>query len=283
MRGSRTYQTEAIVIKKTRLGEADRILTLYTPDMGKIQGVAKGVRRPKSKLSGHLELLTHSMIFLVHGRNLDTIVGSQNIESFLPLKSDLELGAYALYATELVYQFGAERQENRRLFSLLLEIMQQLCRQKAVDGSRPAVGASQLRANGNNQEISGILRYFELHLLVEVGYRPQLRQCVSCRKVFPNTTNYFSASSGGMVCPDCRLKHTYTYPISPSALKSLRLLQDSDWSAISELSRDMDIHREMEFMLRNYLKYLLERDVRSVAWLDTLRHMPVYNHQPPMQ
>ena len=283
MRGSRTYQTEAIVIKKTRLGEADRILTLYTPDMGKIQGVAKGVRRPKSKLSGHLELLTHSMIFLVHGRNLDTIVGSQNIESFLPLKSDLELGAYALYATELVYQFGAERQENRRLFSLLLEIMQQLCRQKTADGSRPAVGASQMRANGNNQEISGILRYFELHLLEEVGYRPQLGQCVSCRKVLPDTTNYFSASSGGMVCPDCRLKHTYTYPISPSALKSLRLLQDSDWSAISELSRDMDIHREMEFMLRNYLKYLLERDVRSVAWLDTLRHMPVYNHQPPMQ
>ena len=78
----RTYQTEAIIIRKTKLGEADRILTLYTPDLGKIQGIAKGVRRPKSRLSGHLELLTHSQVTLVRGRgNLDTIIGSQTIDS----------------------------------------------------------------------------------------------------------------------------------------------------------------------------------------------------------
>ena len=57
----RTYQTPAIVIKKTKLGEADRILTFYTPEMGKIQGVAKAVRKPSSKLSGHLEMLSYSL------------------------------------------------------------------------------------------------------------------------------------------------------------------------------------------------------------------------------
>ncbi len=93
----RTYQTEAIVIRKIKLGEADRILTLYTPQLGKIRAVAKGVRRPRSKLAGHLELLTHSLVSLARGRNLDTIIGSQTINSFLLLKSDLELGAYALY------------------------------------------------------------------------------------------------------------------------------------------------------------------------------------------
>ena len=266
MRGARTYQTEAIIIKKTRLGEADRILTFYTPDMGKIQGVAKGVRRPKSKLSGHLELLTYSMVFLAHGRNLDTIVGSQTIDSFFPLKTDLELGACALYATELVYQFGSEHQENRRLFSLLLEIMQQLSRLKTavVPGSAE---------NGSYPEFSGLLRYFELHLLQEVGYRPQLRQCISCRKALPDTTNYFSASAGGTVCPDCRLKHSYTYPVSPGALNSLQRLQDGDWSTPGGISRDISIYREMEFMIRNYLRYLLEREVKSVSWLDTLRRM----------
>ena len=75
----RNYQTEAIIIKKTKLGEADRILTLYTPHLGKIQGVARGVRRPRSKLAGHLELLTHSQVSLARGRNLDTITGSQTI------------------------------------------------------------------------------------------------------------------------------------------------------------------------------------------------------------
>src|SRR4030042_6295189 len=123
----RNYQSEAIVIKKTKLGEADRILTLYTPHLGKIQAVAKGGRRPKSKLAGHLELLTHSLVSLARGRNLDTITGRQTINSFLPLKNDLELTSYALYATDLVNQFTAEHIENRPLFQLLLETMHQLC------------------------------------------------------------------------------------------------------------------------------------------------------------
>jgi len=157
----RTYQTEAIIIKKTKLGEADRILTLYTPHLGKIQGVARGVRRPRSKLAGHLELLTHSQVSLARGRNLDTITGSQNINSFFPLKNDLELTAHALYATELVDQFTADQIENYPLFQLLLETMHRLC------------------LAGDNELV---LHYFELHLLNEVGYRPQLQQCVSCRK-----------------------------------------------------------------------------------------------------
>src|SRR3990170_1939622 len=97
----RTYQTEAIIIRKTKLGEADRILTLYTPYLGKIRAVAKGVRRPRSKMSGHLELLTHSQVSLARGRNLDTITGCQTINSFLPLKSHLWLTACALYVAEL--------------------------------------------------------------------------------------------------------------------------------------------------------------------------------------
>ncbi len=144
----RNYQTEAIIIKKTKLGEADSILTLYTPDLGKIQGFAKSLRKPKSKLAGHLELLTHSLVSLARGRNLDTVTGSQTINSFLPLKSDLELTSCALYTTELINQFTAEHLENRPLFRLLIEAMEQLCQ-------------------ASNKEL--ILRYFELHLLKEVG------------------------------------------------------------------------------------------------------------------
>jgi DNA repair protein RecO (recombination protein O) len=73
----RDYQTEAVVIKKTKLGEADRILTFYTPRMGKIQGVAKSVRKPKSKMAGHLELLTYCSVQFQRGKgNLDTITGA---------------------------------------------------------------------------------------------------------------------------------------------------------------------------------------------------------------
>jgi DNA repair protein RecO (recombination protein O) len=123
----RNYQTEAIIIKKTKLGEADRILTLYTPQLGKIQAVAKGVRRPRSKMSGHLELLTHSLVSLARGKNIDTVTGTQTINSFLPLKSDLRLTSYALYVTELVNQFGAESLENQPLFELLRQTLHRLC------------------------------------------------------------------------------------------------------------------------------------------------------------
>ena len=246
----RNYQTEAIIIKKTKLGEADRILTLYTPDLGKTQAVAKGVRRPRSKLAGHLELLTHSLVSLARGRNLDTITGSQTINSFLPLKSDLELTSYALYATELVNQFTADHIENRPLFRLLLEIMQQLCQ-------------------ASDSEL--VLRYFELHLLNEVGYRPQLQHCVTCHQLLEPVTNPFCSSVGGMLCTDCYQSQPLTHLLSVNALKVLRLLQSSDYSTISRLKINLQLSHELEVVIRNYLKYLLEREVKSAVWLDTLR------------
>jgi DNA repair protein RecO (recombination protein O) len=246
----RNYQTEAIIIKKTKLGEADRILTLYTPHLGKIQGIAKGVRRPRSKLAGHLELLTHSQVSLARGRNLDTITGSQTINSFLPLKTELELSAHALYAIELVDQFTADQIENYPLFQLLLETMHHLCQA------------------GDNELV---LRYFELHLLNEVGYRPQLQQCVSCRSILEPVTNSFCSSAGGILCPNCRQTQPLTYPLSVNALKVLRLLQSSNYTTVGKLKMNPELSHELNEVMKDYLKYLLEREVKSAAWLDTLR------------
>ncbi len=246
----RTCQTEAIIIKKIKLGEADRILTLYTPHLGKIRAVAKGVRRPRSKLAGHLELLTHSLVSLARGRNLDTITGSQTINGFLPLKSDLWLTSCALYTAEVVDQFTADGVENYPLFQLLLETMHRLCR------------------SGDNDLA---LRYFELHLVNEVGYRPELQQCVSCHSRLKPVTNSFCSSAGGVLCPDCRQSQPLTYPLSVNALKVLRLLQSSDFGTASRLKLAPELSREVEGVMRDYLKYLLEREVKSATWLDALR------------
>ncbi len=246
----RTYQTEAIIIKKIKLGEADRILTLYTPHLGKIQGVAKGVRRPRSKLAGHLELLTHSQVSLARGRNLDTIIGSQTIDSFLPLKSDLWLTSCALYVTELINQFTADHVENYPLFQLLLETMHRLC--QAGD-------------------IELVLHYFELHLLDEVGYRPQLQQCASCHSSLKPVTNAFSTTDGGVLCPKCSQRRPLTYLLSVNALKVLRLLQSSNYDTASKLKMNPELSHELDEVMSHYLEYLLEREVKSAAWLDVLR------------
>ena len=250
MSNPRTYQTEAIVIKKTKLGEADSILTLYTPHLGKIQGFAKSLRKPRSKLAGHLELLTHSLVSLAAGRNLDTITGSQTINTFLPLKSDLWLTSCALYAIELVNQFTADHIENYPLFQLLKETMEQLCQ-------------------ADNKEL--ILRYFELHLLSGVGYQPQLQQCVSCHLPLEPTTNSFCPGAGGMLCPKCSPAQPLSYPLSVNAQKVLRLLQSSDYDTANRLKIDAELSHELKRVISHYLKYLLEREVKSAAWLDTLR------------
>jgi DNA repair protein RecO (recombination protein O) len=246
----REYSTEAIIIRKTKLGEADTILTLFTPGLGKIQGFAKSLRKPKSRMSGHLEMLTYSTVSFMRGHNIDTIVGAQTIEAFVPVKNDLWLMSYGLYLSELVNQFTAEHQEHDDIFKLLLETLRDL----------PAA---------ENKDL--LLRYFELHLLEAAGYRPQLRECVACHKTLQPVTNYFSPPGGGFLCPECAATRTQAYSVSVNGQKVLKALQSYDFNAVSRLRLDDELSRELEYCLSGYLKHLLEKEVKSAAWLDTLR------------
>ena len=250
----RSFQTEAVIIKKTKLGEADRILTFYTPDMGKTQGVAKGVRRPKSKMAGHLELLTHSRVQLARGRNLDTVTGSQTVNAFLPLKEDLWLSSCGLYVTEMVHQFTPEHVTNPGLFYLLVETLLNLCRPET------------------NREQA--LRHFEMHLLDAVGYRPQLQECVNCHSALEPVASYFSPVAGGVLCPNCYDPQHGARPLSLSALKVLRFLQSNDAGTANRLKVDDALSRELERVMRGLIRYLLERDLKSVDWLDALKKQP---------
>ena len=250
MTRTRVYQTEAIIIKRIKLGEADRILTFYTPDLGKIKAVAKGTRRPKSKLGGHVEVLTHSLLMLARGRNLDIITQAQTIDNFLPLKDDLGRIAYGLYISELVDSFTAEHVENHRLFDLLLETLNQLCQSK---------------------DSEFILRYFELHLLDHLGYRPQMQQCTSCNAPLQPVSNFFSSSQGGVLCNDCGYQEPLARPLSLNALKVLRLWQNCDHTTARRVKVNSQLSLELEQVMREYLKYLLERQLKSTAWLDKLK------------
>jgi len=246
----RVYKTEAIILKRTNLGEADSIITLYTPNLGKIRAVAKGVRRPKSKLGGHLDLLTQSALLLAQGRNLDIITQSQTIESFLPLKSDLRHIGCALYLAELVDQFTAEQVENHPIYELLHTNLLWLCRTR-------------------NCEL--VLRHFELQLLRHLGYQPELYQCLGCKSPLAPQRNLFSASSGGALCPDCGRNEPEVRPISVDALKVMRFLISSDYASAGRLRMSRDLSQEVAQLIRWYIRYLLEREVKSLAFLEHLQ------------
>ncbi len=250
MTAPKVYKTEAIVLKRINLGEADKILTLYTPNLGKLSAIAKGVRRPRSKMGGHLELLTHCSLMLARGQNLDIITQSETISSFLPLRDNLWRASLALYAAELVEQLTAEHVENYPVYKLLLDTLHRLCETK--DG-----------------ELT--LRYFELNLLTHLGYKPELHQCLGCKSPLEPTTNFFSTSGGGMLCPACREKEPLSQPISLNALKVMRFLQQSDYPRASRVRISEELSRELESLMRHYIRYTLEREVKSVAWLDRLR------------
>ncbi len=157
MRRVRVYTTEAIVLKRQNLGEADRIVTLYTPDEGKLRAVAKGVRRPASRLAGHLELFSLSLVQLARGRELDVLTQAETRAAFRNVREDLARTSQAYYALELVDRFTPDRLEHGAVFHLLRELLETL------DGPAPSPLA---------------LHHFTLHALAALGYRPQLAQCV---------------------------------------------------------------------------------------------------------
>ncbi len=258
----RSYQTQGIVVKQTKLGEFDKIVTIYTPEFGKLRAVAKGACRPKSKLGGNVEPLTHSLMLLAKGRNLDIITQSQTINGFLALKSDLWRLACGLYILELVDSFTVEGGENHPLFDLLLDTLNQL--------SEP----------DSNETI---LRYFELHFLHYLGYRPQLRRCVSCNVLLRPVVNFFCSSQGGLLCPLCnseedhRSEQSEAIPLKPSlplsvgALKVLRLWQECDYSTARRVRVRPELSSELEQVLHEYVTYILQRELISLTWLKQLK------------
>ena len=246
----RVYKTEAIVLRHAPLGDTDKILTLYTPHMGKVRAVAKGVRRPRSKLAGHVEPLTRSAMLIAQGQNLDIVTQSQTIDSFISLKENLIRTSQAMYAAELLELFTVEDDANPTLYQAFHTALKALC-----SGSNGAT----------------VLRYYELRLLDILGYKPELNSCISCHSPLSHAYTYFSISGGGVVCSTCRHEEASARPISRDALEALRFLQRASAENVEGMSASPALSREMETTLREYIRYLLEREVKSTEFLDTLR------------
>lgn len=250
MRRERLYRTEAIVLRRSDFGEADRLLTLYAPKLGKIRAIAKGVRKPTSRKSGHVELFTHSQLLIARGRSLDIVTQAETVHAFRPLREDLLRTTYTYYAAELLDLFVEEGVENRPLFDLLLAMLGWL---------------------GDASDLDLTTRFFELRLLSLLGYRPQLFQCVACRRQIEPVSNFFSAADGGILCANCGENHRGAQEITLNALKVLRFLQTRDYDTCCRLRLSRPLHRELETVMYHYITYTLERDLKSVEFLRRLQ------------
>jgi DNA repair protein RecO (recombination protein O) len=250
MRQARIYRTEAIVLKGYDYGEADRILTLLTPHAGKLRAIAKGVRRTKSRMSGHVDLFTRSNLLIARGRQLDIVTQADTLENFGPVRSDLWRSSLCHYVAELADNFSAENLANYPLYALVICTLRRL-------------------STGSDLDLA--TRAFELSLLGVTGYRPQLHHCLQCDSIIEPQTNRFSCKLGGVLCPDCVFADGAALPISIPALKLMRNLQTNETATIQILGIPSDVHREVERRLQEYITYRLEARPRSVAFLERLR------------
>lgn len=246
----RVYSTLAIVLRQRRLGDADKILTLYTANFGKVDAVAKGVRKTRSRTAGHVEPLTQATFQLAKGKTLEVVTQVETIESFQVLRDDLERMSRALYVCELLDKFTETHEANFELYRLLLDTLRRLSTRDDIDMA---------------------VRFYEMALLDATGYRPELEECVTCRTRLAAVMNYWTAAGGGVVCAACRTEETAVRPISANAVKLLRLLLHGRFSDVSRVTIDEALGAELERALLEYVRWVLERDVRSVAFIDTLR------------
>ncbi|OGH30576.1 MAG: DNA repair protein RecO [Candidatus Levybacteria bacterium RIFCSPHIGHO2_12_FULL_37_9] len=125
---TRSYKTEAIVVKRRNFGEADRVLTVLTKNFGKIQVRAPGVRRITSRRSSHIELLNLSILTLYksYKASMPIVTEAQAQEEFLPIKESLKKIGFAYYICELIDGLCADNQENRKIFFLVRNTFSQL-------------------------------------------------------------------------------------------------------------------------------------------------------------
>lgn len=145
----RSFTTEGIVIKRRNMGEADRILTVFTKDYGKLQIKAKGVRKITSKRSSHIELLNFALLSLHKGNVMSILTEVQTIESFSDIKTDLKKVGIAYHICELIDGLCPENQENSHIFTLLKDILTTLDKE---------------------EDVSRAVYNFQLALLAELGY-----------------------------------------------------------------------------------------------------------------
>lgn len=247
----RSIRVDAVVLRHGDYGEADRLLTIYTRQFGKMRVIAKGARKIASRKAGHIEPFTHVRLQLAKGRDMFLVTQADTVDAYLPLREDLILTSHASYVMELLDRFTYEDEtENSSTFRLLTETLARL-----ASLSDPWL----------------VIRYYEIRLLDQLGFRPQLRECANCGREIKAEDQFFSFSAGGVICPRCGKGLPNLHPISVEALKYLRHFQRSGYAEASRARPQPEVQKEAESLMQGYFTYLLERELNTPGFLKKIR------------
>ena len=178
-------ETEAIVLRTYRLGEAEKIVSLFTRQMGRLRAVARGAQRTKSRYGGSLEPLSYVRIEIFERENRDLLYlnSVELIESFFSMQADYRVQLAAQFLAEVGERLLPEREVNERIFRLLLAV---------------------LRALKHSGEVNRPLLYFDYWMVRLGGFLPDFDACPSCGRALGDEGGYYSRGSESLLCRDCK-------------------------------------------------------------------------------
>ena len=180
------YVTEAINLKSYSLNDADKIIVMYSKDNGLIKGVAKGIKKPKSRLGARMDLLVANSLQLLKGRNMDTIIQAQTVNNFRKTREDMDKLMLSSYVSELIVNFGeGSEAASKEIYELLYKALNKIADSK-----------------DKKDALIAVIK-FQLKLLLIMGFCVELDTCLCCREQILDEDMYFSSTMGGVICKDC--------------------------------------------------------------------------------
>ena len=180
------FTTDAINLKSYNLSDSDKIVVMYSKDKGLIKGVAKGVKKPKSKLGARMDLFVANKLMLYKGKNLDTICQAVALNTFNKTRYNMDKIFYSMYVSEVINNFGVEDDPaSNDTYDILYKALERI-------------------SNAENKvEIIIAAIKFQLKIMRLTGFGIELSNCLICGKPIGDEAMYFSHNRGGVVCEDC--------------------------------------------------------------------------------
>jgi DNA repair protein RecO (recombination protein O) len=239
------YRDEGIVLRTIKLGEADRIVTIFTQGHGKVRAVAKGVRKTMSKFGARLEPMSRVALQCYKGRELDVVTQVETIESFRELREEYALLTHAVPMLEAVDQIAQEHEPNVACYRMLAGALRTLAQQR-----NPLVTPA-----------------FFWKLLSLEGFHPRLDACARCGTE-PGVDDAqfvaFDLDEGGVLCRACA--RGGGRPLSPAGLALLQCMLGGGLNAALAQVPGPEMH-EVEQLGIRALEHHVERRLRSAALL----------------
>jgi len=245
-------KTEAVVVKSMRYRETSKIVTFYTEKFGKIKGIAKGARAPKSKFGAALEPMTHVslVIYKREGRELHTVSDCDIIRYFPRLRSDLDKLSAGFAVLDFLDAAMHDEERNEKVYHLLVDTL----------------GAIETAT----KNVESLLYWYRLQFLDFMGFKPNFQTCIRCKKLlFGNVSDSdtlpFEVRRGGFLCLECSRRFPKGQLIS---VKTAKILQDLSRRHLSEVTtfEVSDVSkREVEGLLKWYARFHLAGTEKSRA------------------